>query len=93
MVHCFSMFGNNIVADVYSGAVHIMEAPAFALTKYYAQNGFEKDGLTQAATEACSEFPQPRLEEAYQELSQLEAEGALFSPDLYEKAAQNFRCV
>lgn len=91
MVHCFSMFGNNIVADVYSGAVHTMEAPAFALTKYYAQNGFEKDGLTQAATEACSEFPQPRLEEAYQELSQLEAEGALFSPDLYEKAAQNFR--
>ncbi len=91
MIHCFSMEGRNIVVDVYSGCVHIMEKPAFELAKYYGENGFDKNGLSAEAINACGDIPGEELEEGYRELAELEKEGMLFSADCYETVAQNIR--
>ncbi len=91
MIHCYSMFGNNIVIDVYSGCVHIMEKPAFELAKFYGENGFDENGLSSAAISACEGIDKESLEEAYSELAQLKQNGELFSIDCYEAVAKNIR--
>ncbi len=91
MIHCFSMFGNNIVIDVYSGCVHIMEDPAFELSKYYGEHGFEKNGLSEAAKSFCCGIGEDELKEAYAELSELEKNGELFTDDCYDAVARNIR--
>ena len=87
MVHCFTQLGNNVVVDVYSGAVHIMDEPAFALTRYYEEQGFEQDGLSKKTRGALDGFSHEDLEEAYSEVSQLVKEGMLFTKDYYEAMA------
>lgn len=39
MIHRFKMHGTNIVADVYSGAVHILDDMAFDLLEFYEEDG------------------------------------------------------
>ncbi len=91
MIHCYSMFDNNIVIDVYSGCVHIMEKPAFELARFYGENGFDKEGLSEQAIAACGDMPRESIEEAYSELKQLKERGELFTEDCYESVAGNIR--
>ncbi len=89
MVHCFSLFDKNIAVDVYSGCVHVMEKPAFELTKYYAENGFNAGGLDEKAAGFCEGIDYDLLKEGYEELSELYKSGFLFTEDSYAEIAEN----
>ncbi len=91
MVHCFNMLDNNIAVDVYSGCVHVMEEPAYLLTKYYSEAGFEKDGLTEEAKKFCAGVDKKALEEAYNELHELYSDDMLFTDDCYQEIAKNIK--
>ncbi len=90
MVHCFTWEGYHIVVDVYSGAVHVMEEPAYALTEYYAQNGWQPQGPGEPAPEPLQQFSPQQLEEAQEELAQLVEEGLLFTTDTYAEIAKHY---
>ena len=91
MVHCFEMLDSSIAVDVYSGCVHVMEKPAYMLTKYYAENGFEKDGLSEKAVSCCGGISLETLEEAYAEIKELYEGDMLFTEDCYQEIAKNFK--
>lgn len=91
MVHCYSMFDMNIAVDVYSGCVHIMDTPAFKLTEYYAENGFEQNGLSKNAKKACLEIGEEKLKAAYGELKELFDAEQIFTKDCYCDKIADFK--
>lgn len=90
MVHCFTWEGTHIVVDVYSGAVHIMEPAAYALTEYYAAHGWENTPPGKKVLAELNAFAPPELAQAYEELSELVEQGLLFTPDAYAEIAKNY---
>lgn len=91
MVHCFTWEGTHIVVDVYSGAVHIMEDAAYALTEYYAANGWEDAPPGAAVVTQLKAYAPEQLAEAYGELKELVEEGLLFTPDAYAEIAKHYQ--
>lgn len=80
MIHKFSMFGTNIVLDVYSGAVHVFDDTAFDVIDYYENKN--EDEIIQLLQ---GKHSQEKVKEAYEEISQLVKGGLLFSEDLYSE--------
>lgn len=81
MIHKYQLLGQRVVLDVYSGAIHLLSPPAFALL----------DFLTPPLTELMPEnipasipdFSGAELNEAYRELYELYNSGELYSEDGY----------
>lgn len=88
MVHTFQCLGVNIAVDVNSGAVHVLDELTYHLLEQVQPPMGEH-----CPAELCARLPQydpAALEEAWQELRGLAAEGLLFEEDDYidrEKAA------
>ena len=88
MVHTFQCLGVNIAVDVNSGAVHVLDELTYHLLEQVQPPMGEH-----CPAELCARLPQydpAALEESWQELRGLAAEGLLFEEDDYidrEKAA------
>ena len=80
MIHKFSMNGINIVVDVYSGAVHIVTDVVYDILDIYIENNKEN-----IFNQLQNRYTIAQLEEAYQEIKELQAQGLLFSQDVYEE--------
>ncbi len=91
MIHKFKQLGLNIVLDVYSGSVHVIDDIFYDLLDFveepyneekYTENYFlEKLGDKYSAQD---------ISEAYEEMVTLYKDGALFSEDMYEDIAKNW---
>lgn len=79
MIHKFKMQGKNIVVDVNSGAVHVIDDVAYDVLDYYKTSGRE-----QILEQLSSKYQQTKITEALEELESLEKEGLLYSEDIYE---------
>lgn len=82
MIHRFSMKGINILMDINSGSVHIVDDAAYALSAAVAP------GMTEHCPEdiirsLSGEFTPEQIQEAYHELYELERNGYLFADDDY----------
>lgn len=86
MIHKYSQLGNNIVLDVNSGGVHVLDEVAFRMLDFitFPMNKEMPSGLMSL----MPEYPFEELFEAYSELYQLFKEGALGSEDDYFKFTQ-----
>lgn len=81
MIHKFSKNGTNIVADVYSGAVHVVSDVVYDLLDYITE---DKRELTDEVVEKLSsKYAVDDIKEAYEEISFLAEKDALFSTDMY----------
>lgn len=79
MIHKYSMQGKNIVIDVNSGSVHVVDEVAYDVLDFY------KDHAKETITEKLKDkYSREKIEEAIEELSALESEGLLYSKDVYE---------
>ena len=83
MVHTFTALGQYLVADVNSGAVHVLDPMSYDLLSRV--EGEEKLGehCPQDILEALSQYDPAELEETWQELRALQDQGLLFSSDDY----------
>lgn len=79
MIHKFKMQGKNIVVDVNSGAVHVIDDIAFDVLDYY-----KTDSKSDILVKLSSKYEQSKIEEAVEEIEGLEKEGLLYSEDVYE---------
>ena len=82
MIHRFSMKGINILMDINSGSVHVVDDAAYALSAVVAP------GMTETCPEdilrsLSDRFTEEQLQEAYHELYELEQSGYLFADDDY----------
>ncbi len=85
MIHQFKNNGYNIVLDVHSGAVHLVDDLVYDLLEANGDS-FETE-CPEALCTQLSQYNAHDVKEAYLELAQLQKDGLLFSEDDYEQFA------
>lgn len=85
MIHKYIMHGTNIVMDINSGAVHVFDAAAFDVVDLYKSK--TKEQIIDALSK---KYDGQAISDAYDEVAQLEADGLLFSEDVYLEAINNW---
>ena len=88
MIHQYQLGGYNIVLDVCSGAVHVVDELAYDMIALYEENSRE-DVLRMIAEKYSSsdEITPQDIEECYDDITALKDAGKLFSPDTFEPMA------
>lgn len=82
MIHRFSMKGINILMDVNSGSVHVLDDCAYALSAVAAP-GMTAECPEDILRSLSGEFTPEQIKEAYHDLYELEQRGHLFADDDY----------
>lgn len=79
MVHQYKNNGYNMVLDVCSGSVHVVDDLSYDVIALYEDNSEEK-----IAERLSDRYSEADIHEAYQEVKELADEGMLFTEDIYE---------
>ncbi|MCD8021407.1 MAG: thioether cross-link-forming SCIFF peptide maturase, partial [Clostridiales bacterium] len=77
MAHQYKNNGYNIVMDVCSGAIHVVDDVVYDVIAL-----FEQEDLASMVSQLP--YEKAEVEEAYQEVVELKEEGLLFTEDIYE---------
>ena len=88
MIHQYRLGGYNIVLDVCSGSVHVVDAPAYDMIGIYKD--YPKDAVIRRISEKYendTEITPQDISDCYDDIAALEAAGKLFSPDTFEPMA------
>ena len=91
MIHKYKLLGKNIVLDVYSGAVHVVDDVLYdvldyTLEPFIAENscpGYIKEGLK-------DKYAIEDIEDSYSDICELYRLGQLFGEDSYAEIAKNW---
>lgn len=86
MIHQYKLNGYNIVLDVCSGSIHLVDEIAYDLIA-----GYETENraalIARLAAQYADKTNETELSEAYDQLTALKEAGKLFTPDNYEPMA------
>jgi len=96
VIHQYKNNGYNIVMDVNSGSVHVVDDIVYdviPLVESLVHEGVKDADTVTAAVQSLSELPYTgeEIREAVEEILELEAAGVLFSPDIYENYIFDFK--
>ncbi len=83
MVHQYKNNGYNIVLDVNSGSVHVVDDMVYDMIPYYKEKGPEE-----TIRLLSGRYPEAELREGAADLEELTAAGKLYSEDIYEDYIQ-----
>ena len=86
MIHQYKNNGYNIVLDVNSGSVHVVDDMVYDIIGLYENNTLEQ--ITDALKDRYSVQD---INEAYEEIGELKEAGQLFTEDIYEPYIDNFK--
>ncbi len=91
MIHQYKQFGLNIVMDVYSGSVHIVDDAVYDMLELI-QEPFDKEkfDFESVRTALAGRYADEALREAYGEILELYRQGLLFCGDIYQDVAKNW---
>ena len=89
MIHQFKNNGVNIVMDINSGAIHVVDDLTYDLIQAH-DTGVSYEGIEAMLKEKYPEVPRKEVAEAYHEILQLMDEELLFTDDPYEEAVVDF---
>ena len=78
MIHQYKNNGYNIVLDVNSGSVHVVDDMVYDIIGLYENNTLEQ--ITDALRDRYSVQD---IKEAYEEIGELKEAGQLFTEDIY----------
>lgn len=87
MIHQYRMGDLNIVLDIHSGSVHVVDGICYDLIHQLNMTN-DKDA---SFSTLLGVYSQSDLEQAYEEIETLKADGLLFSVDDYENAVIDFK--
>ncbi len=76
MIHKFKIHDTHIVVDVNSGAVHAVDETTYEILDYYKE--LDKASILDKLS---ARFEREKVDEAYEEISELERAGQLYSED------------
>ena len=88
MIHCYKLGGMNMVLDVCSGSVHVVDEVAYDIIQMYETN--TREAITAAMLEKYPNREDVTAEEIAQccdQIQQLKDAGKLFAPDTFEPVA------
>ena len=92
MVHQYKLGGYNIVLDICSGAMHVVDDVAYDVIELYEKNS--KDEILEKLNEKYSsneDITLSDIEECYEQIGELKAAGKLFTPDTFEPMADQLK--
>lgn len=91
MIHQYKLNGYNIVLDIASGSVHIVDDLAYDIIELYKTT--DKNTITTAMLEKYdnSAVTVEDINDTFDDVEELITDGALFSKDPYENIAENFK--
>ena len=93
MVHQYKNNGYNIVLDVNSGSVHVVDDLAYDVIALYEKE--EKDAIIAKMLSRYAESEEPvtaeSVQEVLDEVEQLKEEKTLFTEDIYEQYLMDFK--
>ncbi len=84
MIHCYKLAGLNIVLDIYSGSVHVVDEVAYEIIENYENR--DKEQLCRDILSKYS-VSKEEVEECFQQIESLKQAGKLFSPDSFSPIA------
>ena len=87
MIHQYKNNGYNIVLDVNSGSVHVVDDLVYDLIALLDQGAGEEE----AAAKLSADFPADEVQAAMAEIRELTEAGMLFTEDIYENAIEHFK--
>ena len=88
MIHQYQLGGFNIVLDVCSGSVHVVDQVAYDIISIF--EGREREDVLREMAEKYAEKPEitrKDLEECYAQVQTLKEQGRLFAPDTFAPMA------
>ena len=88
MIHQYKLGGFNIVLDICSGAVHVVDDVAYDIIALFEKE--EKDQVISAIKKKYKDEPEispSDIEECYTQVEELKNKGKLFSPDTFKSMA------
>ena len=85
MIHCYQMNGYNIILDVHSGGVHVVDELFYRLAQEIEPP--LPEACPPALTEKYAAYGKEAVEEVYAELLELYRQGSLYSSDDYGQFA------
>lgn len=94
MVHCYKNNGYNIVMDVNSGAVHVVDDIVYdliPLLEPLARKKESKEAMLNLAAEQGFPYAGEELEEAVAEIFELTEADMLYTEDIYENYIDSFK--
>lgn len=86
MIHQYKSNGYNIVLDVNSGSVHVVDDLSYEVISMYQDN--TKEDIAQKLK---SEYKREDILEAYEEVEKLKDDGLLFTEDIYKQYITDFK--
>ena len=92
MIHQYKMCGYNIVLDVFSGSVHVVDDVAYDIISMIKTAS--EDEIVCAMTEkykAREDVTEDEIRECIGDIHELEKSGQLFTEDAYAEIAKNYR--
>lgn len=91
MIHKYKMFDMNIVLDIYSGAVHIVDDCIYDMLDYLLEPFIPQSQCPEFITDALKDsYDVSVIKESYLEVCELAKNGQLFCDDCYEEFANNW---
>ena len=92
MIHQYKLNGYNIVLDVYSGSVHVVDEVAYDLIAGYESTDRETlIGKTLEKYAAVPDVTREEIEECLADIDELKAQGKLFAEDEFAGIAKYYR--
>ncbi len=85
MIHQYKLGGYNIVLDVCSGAVHVVDDVAYDVIAMYENTS--RDEIIEKLSKTYTEIERSEIEECYEQIEELKSSGKLFAPDTFEGMA------
>ena len=88
MTHCYKLGGLNIVLDIYSGSVHVVDDVVYDIIEMYEE--CDKEEIIVAILEKYKNdetVTREELEGCFEDLEALKEQGKLFTPDSFESMA------
>ncbi len=92
MIHQYKLGGYNVVLDVCSGAVHVVDEVAYDIIEMFESH--DKDTIITAMNEkygARADITPADIEECYAQVVALKDSGKLFAPDTFEPMAGHLK--
>ncbi len=85
MIHSYKLGGLNIVLDVYSGSVHLVDEVAYDIINMYEESATEQ--IVEEITGKYNNVTKQDVIDCCEDIETLKSQGKLFVPDTFESMA------
>ncbi len=89
MIHQYKLGGYNIVLDICSGSVHVVDDVAYDIISEFETA--EKNAVVSSMAEKYADISKQDIEECYEQVASLKESGKLFAPETFEPMAGHLK--